>query len=147
MGRTHLHYAQWYNRRHGASGHLWQNRFYSCPLDEQHCDRAGAYVEHNPVRSGLTARAWEYRWSSAKAHLAGADPSGLLDMEWWRRFWDPASWRQLLLAEVGDEEVQQIRRCTSCGRPFGSAEFVKGLEAELGRTLRAAPVGRPRGAW
>ena len=30
IGRTHFLYAQYVNRVHGRSGHLWQNRFYSC---------------------------------------------------------------------------------------------------------------------
>jgi putative transposase len=34
VGRTHFYYAQAINRLHGRSGHLWQNRFFSCGLDE-----------------------------------------------------------------------------------------------------------------
>ncbi|MFH1279363.1 MAG: transposase [Candidatus Eisenbacteria bacterium] len=33
IGRTHFQYTQHVNRDHGRSGHLWQNRFYSCPLE------------------------------------------------------------------------------------------------------------------
>jgi len=33
IGRTQLLYAQYVNRLHRRSGHLWQNRFYSCVLD------------------------------------------------------------------------------------------------------------------
>ena len=33
IGITHLLYTQYINRMHRRSGHLWQNRFYSCPLD------------------------------------------------------------------------------------------------------------------
>jgi len=29
-------YAQYVNRMHGRSGHLWQDRFFSCALDEEH---------------------------------------------------------------------------------------------------------------
>jgi putative transposase len=32
LGQTHGRYAQRFNRRYRRSGHLWQNRFYSCPL-------------------------------------------------------------------------------------------------------------------
>ncbi len=46
-------YAQYGNRMHGRSGHLWQDRFFSCPLDDVHLGRALAYVEHNPVRVRL----------------------------------------------------------------------------------------------
>jgi putative transposase len=30
----HMRYAQRINREHGWDGHLWQGRFFSCPLDE-----------------------------------------------------------------------------------------------------------------
>jgi putative transposase len=64
------------NRLHGRSGHLWQGRFYSSPLDNVHLWRALAYVERNPVRARLVRRAWRWPWSSAAAHAGkGADAS------------------------------------------------------------------------
>jgi len=68
IGRTHWIYARLVNRLHGRSGHLWQNRFYSCALDRDHLWRAIAYVERNPVRARLHRKAWLYPWSSAAAH-------------------------------------------------------------------------------
>jgi putative transposase len=49
------------NRKHErASGHLWQDRYYSCLLGEKHIWRALRYVEMNPVRAGLASRAEEF---------------------------------------------------------------------------------------
>ena len=67
------------NRCYSRSGHLWQNRFYSCPLGPTHLVAALAYVDLNPVRAGLVGKAAHYPWSSAGAHAAGADSAGLLD--------------------------------------------------------------------
>jgi putative transposase len=53
LGQTHGRYAQRFNRRYRRSGHLWQNRFYSCPLGRNHLVRALAYVDLNPLRAGL----------------------------------------------------------------------------------------------
>ena len=50
MKRTNQLYAQYVNRMHRRSGHLWQNRFFSCTLDENHFQRALVYIERNPVR-------------------------------------------------------------------------------------------------
>jgi putative transposase len=36
LGRTHFLYAQYINRMHHRSGHLWQNRFYSCTMDDDY---------------------------------------------------------------------------------------------------------------
>jgi len=74
LQRVHGRYAQYVNTRRQRSGHLWQNRFYSCPLDERHLRTALGYVERNPV----VGRAEVHAWSSAPAHLSGSDPLGLL---------------------------------------------------------------------
>ena len=66
-------YAQYVNRLHGRSGHMWGNRFFSCPLDTNHSGRALVYVERNPVRAGLCRQAWQWRWSSAAAHCGRDD--------------------------------------------------------------------------
>jgi putative transposase len=79
VGRTHFLYTQYVNRFHGRSGHLWQNRFYSCPLDEKHFYQAMAYVERNPVKARLCRVAWRYPWSSAAWHcgMAGEAKAGV----------------------------------------------------------------------
>ena len=33
LKQTHGRYATYWNATHNASGHAWQGRFYSCPLD------------------------------------------------------------------------------------------------------------------
>ena len=42
-------------------------------MDEAHLLAAARYVELNPVRTRLVRRAGDWRWSSARAHLAGKD--------------------------------------------------------------------------
>jgi putative transposase len=41
---AHGRYAAYLNARRGRSGHVWQGRYYSCPLDERHFWRAMRYV-------------------------------------------------------------------------------------------------------
>jgi len=50
---------------------LWQERFSSFPMEESHLLTAVRYVEMNPVAAGLVDQPEEYRWSSARAHVAG----------------------------------------------------------------------------
>ncbi|MCK4881916.1 MAG: transposase [Candidatus Omnitrophica bacterium] len=64
-----MRYAQFINKKRGSSGHVWQGRFYSCPMNEHHLYRAIRYVEQNPVRGGLVKKAWRYPWSSARWHV------------------------------------------------------------------------------
>ena len=45
-------------------------------LDRDHLPAALLYVERNPVRAGLTARAGHFPRSSARAHRTGRDAAG-----------------------------------------------------------------------
>ena len=84
--RVHGRYAQYINTRRGRSGHLWQGRFYSCPLDGAHLATALRYVEENPCRAGLARQPEQYRWSSAAVHLGlRGDPYHCVDLEYWNR--------------------------------------------------------------
>ncbi len=137
FGRTHNEYARWLHVRLRQVGHLWQNRFYSCPLEEPHLWEAVRYVELNPVGAGLAGQAWEWPWSSAMAHIRGEDEWGLIDLEWWRRQQDSELWRLALVSGFDEAEIRQrLREATRTGRPLGSDNFVEGLETTTGRTLR-----------
>jgi putative transposase len=142
LGRTHTDYARWLNLRRGETGHLWQNRYYSCPLDEPHQWEALRYVELNPVRAGLAADGASWRWSSASAHLTGVDQSGILDMMEWRGAWTAETWQMALEVGIGDAALaERIRDATRTGRPAGGAEFVKHWEQRLNRQLSPAKRG------
>lgn len=145
LGRTHADFARHFNLRRRTCGHVWQARFFSCPLDGAHLWRAMAYVERNPVRAGIVVDAVKYRWSSATAHLTGFDPDALLDLSAWRREYDPQRWKCVLESSVGEEELgQRIQEASLRGRPLGTEDYITELEREAGRRLRPLPVGRPR---
>ena len=136
LRRTHGRYAQYLNARRQRSGHLWQNRFFSCPLSAGRLATALRYVERNPVRAGLAARADDYAWSSAPAHLSGRDRTGVLDMAFWRERGEAAGWRAMLGEGEDARETRLLRRCTFAGRPFGEEEFVQKIEKRFGRRWR-----------
>ena len=144
LGRTHLRYAQYVNRLHGRSGHLWQNRFFSCPLGRKQFWQVLRYTEQNPVRAGVIKTAWKYPWSSAKAHLTGEDEMGLLDMSHWRQISGQVDWRQALEKVQAKELIEQIRLNTHTGRPLAGDSFISKVEKLLHRRLRPLPIGRPK---
>ena len=144
IGRTHWRYTQYVNRFHGRIGHLWQNRFYSCALDEAHTEAAMRYVELNPVRAGLVRRAWRYEWSSAGAHVGQGDAWGLPGLVAWGRTWPADRWRRMLLSPEDEIVVADLRRSTMRGRPLAGDSLLAKIERRLGRRLRPLPVGRPR---
>lgn len=145
MGRC-LHgvtfrYAQHFNWRHRHSGRLWQNRYYSCPVEpDKHLWAVARYIERNPVRAGVVRRVEDWRWSSAEAHVRGTSDGVLSEPGWLDK--DEVSEYRRYLGEEGLED--EIRRATSTGRPLGTAGFVAKLQSRLKRALEARPVGRPR---
>lgn len=144
VGRTSFLYTQYVNRLHKRSGHLWQNRFFSCPLDKEHFLAALRYVERNPVRAKLTRVPWTYAWSSAAAHVGGGDRTGLLDLRSWCATVEGMDWKEALRGPDDAGEMRRIRLRTHTGRPLASDSFMSKLERALGRRLRPLPVGRPR---
>jgi putative transposase len=146
LGCTHSAYALALNRTQGRSGHLWQNRFFSCLLDESHLLRALRYVELNPVRAGLASEPWGWPWSSARAHAMDRVPDPVLDRHWVEYFgrWDYGEWREILTAGIPDGECDSVRRATHTGEPLGTREFVASLERQAGRRLRVLARGRPQ---
>src|SRR5687768_11054249 len=95
MRAIHGRYARRVNRTKDRVGHLWQNRYFSSPLDSDYFLNAVRYVERNPVTARLVERAEDYDWSSAAAHcgrrddpLVGARPrsvifGGIMDWSTW----------------------------------------------------------------
>ena len=144
-GRADWLYARAINRLHRRSGHLWQNRFYSCALDETHVVTAMRYVEQNPVRAKACRSAWAYRWSSASAHVTGRDASGLLLLKPWLGDWPPGEWRKMLKEGLEESAVATLRQFTHRGRPLGTDAFLSRMESLIGRRVRPLPVGRPKG--
>ncbi|MCK4623817.1 MAG: transposase, partial [Phycisphaerae bacterium] len=116
MRRMNSQYAAYVNQRQGLCGHLWQGRFFSCPLDERHFWSAVRYVERNPVRAGLVERAEEYPWSSAAAHC-GMRKDSLVsgDLEKSDHVGDWQGW----LLDEEEADVERLRRHTKTGRPCG----------------------------
>ncbi len=141
LGQTHWRHAMRFNRRYRRSGHLWQNRFYSCPLGPSHLLAALAYVDLNPVRAGLVGDAAEYPWSSAHAHLQGSDRLGLLDDWEWSEAGLQPRWADVLRSGASDQEAAALRTATANGLACGDDAFVSKLEQIIGRPLRSRKHG------
>lgn len=134
----HRRYAWRVNRRMNWEGHLWQSRFYSCPMDEEHLIAAVRYVELNPVRAGLCNRPEDWPWSSVRAHL-GCDSGLLVDA---RPMLDRVGcWHEYLGQSASQSLVAAIRDNSMSGRPAGSDEFVRMIEKATGRRLRRRRPG------
>ena len=131
------------NRRNGRQGHLWQNRFFSCPLDEAHLVKFVCCVELNPMCARMGSSPEDWRWSSARARVAGmgdalmraggrcrcaTSVTGPHFSPWSRR-----------------RRTQRGSGTTRAGKShLGSEAFLAQIEAQIGRSVRPRPRGRPR---
>ena len=138
--RVHGRYAQYFNARYRRCGHLWQGRFFSCPLSPAHLDVALRYVEMNAVRAGMVMKPEDYRWSSAKPHCSGlAAAEDLLDVEFWKERGAADGWKQMLERAHPEALYHLLRRCSHAERPFGPESFVAEFEERLGRSWKRYP--------
>jgi putative transposase len=144
FGFLHGRYAQHVNAALGRSGHFWQNRFFSCALDEGHTWAAVRYVECNPVRAGLVAQAEQWGWSSAEGRLGLAASPIQLDLEMWQERFTAEEWRVMLAAE----SLSEARGCASGAHLHGPTGWDGGVCAAGGRDAEsgaaAAQGRRPR---
>ena len=138
LGEAHRRYTRMVNFREGWKGHLWQERFHSFVMDERHLLAAARYVERNPVRARLCARAQEWTWSSAAAHFARRDDAlvavrPLLELV--------PDWEAFIGEGEDDSFNELLRGHASTGRPLGSDAFGESLERQLARSLKRKKPG------
>jgi putative transposase len=143
LSTTHQRYTWLVNRRNGWQGHLWQSRFYSCPLDDEHLVSAIRYVELNPLRARLVSAPEQWRWSSVRGRVSGKGDA-LVHSERPLPLRDVGDWLAFLGDDLADEETKRIRSHQRAGRVLGDAAFVARIEATIGRSLNLRPRGRPR---
>ena len=143
LGRTfrhvHRHYTGYVNARMRVTGHLWQGRFSSVAMDEQHLFAAFRYVALNPVRARLVTRAQDWSWSSAQAHLAGEDDHVVKVAPVLERVGD----FRAFLGEDFDEAFAYaaLRHAETIGRPVGSREWLEDMERRTGLALMPGKRG------
>jgi putative transposase len=146
-----------HHRRYGTSGHVWQGRFKSFPIQQRRLSRADKasgtvklpnpvlqvlrYVERNPVRAGMVTSAERWPWSSVSWWAGQTDAP-----EWWQAeaIWRPDNWLEWVNRPQTEKELAALRRCIARGRPFGSERWVEKLATDCGLESTLRPRGRPR---
>jgi REP-associated tyrosine transposase len=142
FGDLHRRYTRHVNARHRWTGHLWQARFASAAMDEDHLVAAIRYVSLNPVRARLVERAEDWPWSSVRAHL-GRDDGVVTTAPVLERVGSFADF--LAAAFDQDEAFAALRRSETTGRPVGSQGWITRLERQLARPLAPRKRGpKPR---
>jgi len=65
MKRIGVSYVFWYNWKYKRSGHLFQDRFKSEPIeDDKYLLTVLKYIHQNPIKAGMVEELSKYQWSS-----------------------------------------------------------------------------------
>src|SRR6266850_5693408 len=97
-----------YHKHYGTSGHIWQGRFKSFPVQrDEHLITVLRYVLQNPVRAGLSETIHEWPWSSARRRqLIDRLPTD-----------EESSWSVQLENPLEELQVVAVRECLNRQRP------------------------------
>ena len=143
-------YVQYFNRRHGRSGTLWEGRYRSTVLQpDRYLLACMVYMDLNPVRAGQVLHAADYRWSS-HAHLLGVRNDRLLTPH--AQFWNlgntpfarEAAYADLVRTGLGSQEVAALTASALSGWALGDDAFIQQLQKHTARRVVQGRAGRPR---
>ena len=143
---TLTHTQRWHaHRQSTGSGHVYQGRFKSFPIQEdEHLYTVARYVERNALRSNLTTRAERWRWGSLYRWLRGsADDRRLLAA--WPVPRQPG-WLKHVNTPQTEAELAAVRRSVNRGNPFGSESWTTQAIRRLGLESTLRQRGRPKKA-
>ena len=133
VGEAHRRYTAFVGARGRWTGHLFQGRFGSVAMDEDHLMAAFRYVALNPVKAKLVERAEDWPWASTHAHLAGVDTSYVKVGPALSRIEDFAAFVAIALDE--SPLWSDVLRAETIGRPVGAKEWIAELEHVHGKAL------------
>lgn len=139
-------YVQMVNKKLGRTGTLWEGRFRSCVVSsETYALACYRYIELNPVRAGMVAVPYAYRWSSYRANAQG-DPLSLVSPHPAYEALGSDNQQRLvayrLLCEGPPPEaiLDEIRKATRIGCVAGKKREEKGRPWDRRRKMGSVPI-------
>jgi putative transposase len=141
---TLTHTQRWHAHRQSAgSGHVYQGRFKSFPVQEdEHFYTVARYVERNALRANLVRKAEEWRWGSLFRWQRGTVEDSKLLAAW--PVPRKAGWIDHVNLPQTEGELDAIRRSVDRGRPFGDENWSDRVVRRLGLETTLRPRGRPK---
>ena len=113
MKRIGVSYVYYFNKKYKRTGHLFQDRFKSEPInDERYMLAAARYIHNNPVKAKIVEEPDQYRWSSYNEYLGreNAD-SGLTN-------------KDIILQIFSNDEKIAVKQFVSFTREQSDDEFI-----------------------
>jgi REP-associated tyrosine transposase len=146
LGRRYVRHV---NATYRRSLTLREGRYRALPIDsEAYFLACCRYIELNPVRAGVVARARDYTWSSYGAHGLGRSDPLVADHPLYRALGGTPALRQqayraLFRPALDADFVTAPRAATNDGWALGDRRFKDEIAAAIGRRAAPLPKGRP----
>ncbi len=150
MKQVGSRYAQYFNKKYGRTGPLWEGRHKSSLIQaEKYLLTCYRYIELNPVRANMVASPEEYKWTSYHANAWGDMSGWLLPHEEYNRLGRDTQercffYRELFRCQVGSDDLHRIRKAAHYCQPIGDDCFAQKISQKYGITLGQMARGRPR---
>ena len=115
---THASRFHW---RNATTGHVWQGRFKSFPVEPGlHLLAVMRYVDRNPVRANLIRRSIDWPWSSAAVRLHAGPAAWLAPLP----DYQPPDWSAWVDGtDESDDLLERLRTSVNEQRPFGALDW------------------------
>lgn len=114
MKRIGVTYVQWYNNKYERSGHLFQDRYKSEPVeDDKYLLTVIRYIHQNPLKAGIEKNIYTYKWSSNNEYVKN---SSIVDKDFILNMFGDTKKQAIerykeFMNQVGNENCLEIKEC------------------------------------
>jgi REP element-mobilizing transposase RayT len=103
--RIGTRYVYWYNEKYDRSGHLFQDRYRSEPVeDDRYFLAVLRYIHQNPIKAGLCKAVDGYRWSSYREYI---EDRGITDREFVNQLVDKTGF-SAVMSQIIDDDIPDL---------------------------------------
>ena len=123
-----------YNKEHNRKGTLWEERFWSCLLEDraETLTAVAAYIDRNAVRAGIVERPEDYRWCGyAEAHVGHIAAQRALaslfrqqEEKTWSEIEQRYSWLLRSVTDAAGERHGERKPAFTRALALGSRDFI-----------------------
>ena len=141
-------YTQYFNRRHGLNGHLFQGRYKAilCAKDTYLLELS-RYIHLNPVRVKTVRDPAKYHWSSYNAYLGKKAQGDIVDVKpvlaYFSRSDGRNEYRKFVLEGIKEGHRAEYYEAAE-GRILGDGKFVEEIKTKSGEKEKPKLTIKPQ---
>lgn len=112
MKRIGVSYVYYFNKKYRRTGHLFQDRFKSEPInDDRYLLAAVRYIHNNPVKANIVQEPAQFQWSSYNSYMGNNNAYSIKD-------------RGFILKMFSDNEEQAIKQFKEFSKEQTDDQFI-----------------------